>query len=67
MFFQPYRESERPHDVLTLSGAALGAALAAEEINMKRTILFVGDGSLYVPLLFHCSSRSVNTGPPSGN
>ncbi|KAH6912549.1 pyruvate decarboxylase [Coprinopsis sp. MPI-PUGE-AT-0042] len=27
-------------------GAALGAAIAGEEIGMKRTILFVGDGSL---------------------
>lgn len=47
------------------SGAALGAAIAGEEIDMKRTILFVGDGSLYVPpvslLLEVYSTRSTGS------
>ena len=28
-------------------GSTLGAALAAKDVGMNRTILFVGDGSLY--------------------
>ena len=34
-------------------GATLGAALAAEDLGLPRTILFVGDGSMSVSVLPH--------------
>ena len=33
-------------------GSTLGCALAARDLGLPRTILFVGDGSLYVPSAF---------------